>query len=426
MSNTKKLLSSSLIVFVGTTIGSVFSCLFGVLVGRQLGPALYGELTALLSFIAIISVVGGAVLTIVMRYSGETYAVRHYKALRKLFTIFTKYVLALGIGIFLIGLIFLNPIAKFLSIETLSPIVIALASIIVAFTMTVNKGILQGTQKFMILSVLNALEMILRLGLGLLFVRLGYQLTGAIGGIVLATIIVYIYSLWPLQKMLVAKKEDGKSDEDFTFDKKEIIAYSLPTTITTLLLAVSLNADVILVKHFFAADQAGMYAAISTIAKVILYLTAPVLSVMFPMISEHRAKNEPHYKTFLLSLIMTLVGGLFVLMVYTVAPAKVIRILYGETYISFFSFLPSVGLMVLFFTLVNLMVSYFSAVRKFTFIWYYLFVLVLQIAATFLFHDSLIVVVRIFIAGQALLFVCLMGIYLYGKKSSIIEYFQKR
>jgi len=425
MNQTKKLLSSSLIVFVGTAFGSVFSYLFNMLMGRQLGPTLYGELTALMSFLAIISVAGGAILTIVMRYSGETYAMRHYAALKRLFLTFSKYVLAFALILFALSLAFIHPITEFLSIENILPVIVGLSSIILGFTILVNKGILQGTQKFTALTTLGIVEMGLRLALGLLFVRLGYQLTGAVGGIVLATAIAYVISFWPIKRLFKEKHQD-QSHEEFTFDKKEILKYSLPATISTLMLAIALNSDVILVKHFFSGEQAGMYAAISTIAKIILYLTAPIISVMFPMISEHKAKGESHYKLFLSTLGLTFIGALLVLALYFIAPGFVIKTLYGSAYLPFSAYLPEVGAMVLFYTLINLICNYYLAVRKFTFIYYYAGVLILQIVAVFLFHNTLLEVIKIFIASQALLFVILFALYLYERRDRIREMLEKR
>ncbi|MEI6499062.1 MAG: oligosaccharide flippase family protein [bacterium] len=420
MSQTKKLLSSSIIIFAGTTVGSIFSYLFNMLMGRQLGPTLYGELTALMSFLAIASVAGGAILTIVMRYAGETYAVRHYQALKKLFLVFSKYVLTFALILFAISLAFLHPITNFLSIDNVLPVIIGLTSIVFSFIILVNKGILQGTQQFVALSAIGLIEMVLRLCIGLLLVRLGYQLTGAVGGIVLATMIAYFLSFWPL-KRLFGVKTDDQSHEDFVFDKKEIIKYSLPATLTTLILSVALNADVIIVKHFFPADAAGMYAAISTIAKIILYITAPVISVMFPMISESKAKGESHYKLFFFSLALTFIGGLLVLAIYFIAPAFVIKTLYGSAYISFASYLPEVGAMFLFYTLINLICNYYLAIRKFTFIYYCSIILIIQIVVTFLFHDSLLDVIKIFLGGQATLFFVLLATYLFERKDRIRE-----
>ena len=133
-----------------------------------------------------------------------------------------------------------------------------------------------------------------------------------------------------------------------------MLSYSWPTLLASILLAVSINLDIILVKHYFPAEEAGLYAAVSTIGKIILYATGPIVSVMFPMISEQTAKKEKHYKIFLLSLTMTLVGALIILGIYVIAPGKVISILYGGTYASLYYLLPQVGVAVLFYALINL------------------------------------------------------------------------
>jgi O-antigen/teichoic acid export membrane protein len=70
VSTTKKLFKGSTIIFIGAIIGGLFSYLFNMLMGRMLGPVHYGELTALLSLSMIVTVAGGAITTVAMRYSG--------------------------------------------------------------------------------------------------------------------------------------------------------------------------------------------------------------------------------------------------------------------------------------------------------------------------------------------------------------------
>ena len=125
MNEAKKLISNSSIVFIGTIIGSFLSYLFNMLTGRLLGPSLYGEFTTLLSLMAILSVAGGAVLTVTMKYTSELYTKNEIQALRKLFFKFSQYVLVFSITLFLVSCLFIKPIEHFFSISKVLPIVIS-------------------------------------------------------------------------------------------------------------------------------------------------------------------------------------------------------------------------------------------------------------------------------------------------------------
>lgn len=140
---------------------------------------------------------------------------------------------------------------------------------------------------------------------------------------------------------------------------------------------------------------------------------------MFPMISEHRAKGEKHYKVFFFSLILTLLLSLLVLGIYSIAPGTVIKILYGTKYTPYYALLPQIGLAFLFYSLVNLMTNYYMAIKNFTFVWFYLATLVLQIVAVSMWHSELFIITRIFVLSFALLFALMLGYYAFVKKEQL-------
>lgn len=418
MEDAKKLISNSVIVFVGTMIASIFSYLFNMLMGRMLGPEQYGEMTAILSLLMITSVGGGAILTVVMKYSGEIYHTGSAASMVKLIKVFSKFVFFLGMICLLIGLALAKPISSFFRIEHIIPVVIAFLSFIFGFMILVNKGVLQGTQRFVALSFVGVLDAGLRLMIGIVLVKIGFGVGGAISAIVLATAIAYIFTFWPIARV-IKEHNKNKDGSPFWFDKKAIFSYAWPTTVTMFLLTLALNIDIIFIKHFFPSGDAGIYAAISTIGKIILYGTAPIVSVMFPMISERKIKGDKHYILFVLSLILTIIGGLAVLGIFAVAPSRVITLLYGNQYISYYYLLPEVGLFILFYTLVNLISNYFLAVRDFAFLWIFVLVLSIQVITISFWHPSITIVVRTLILTLGLLFGSLMTYYLYTKREQI-------
>lgn len=419
MSSTKKLLSNSFIVFTGMTIGNIFSYLFNMFMGRMLGPEGYGELTVLLSFFMVASVANGAILTITMRYSGELYFSKNYESLRKFYNFMQKNVIYLSLAIVLLLLIFLKPVAAFFSISSWLTLLPVLAAVLFILVLTVNKGFLQGVQRFTAVSYIGAIELILRFVIGFVLVYAGWQIYGALAGITLATILAFIISIFAIKKVDLTAQTNA--NQTAGFDKKEMISYGLPVLISSIMLILSLNMDIFLVKHYFSASDAGLYAAISVISKIILYIGSPVISVMFPMISEQRAKGEKHYKVFLFSLLLTLAVSLLVLGVYSIAPGSVIKILYGTKYTAYYNLLPEIGLAFLFYSLVNLMTNYYMAIKDFAYVWFYAIIMILQIVAVYFWHSDLLTVVRIFIFSFALLFAIMMIYYTIIKRSQIKE-----
>lgn len=422
MSETKKLIKNSSIVFVGTIVGSVFSYLFNMLMGRQLGPKSYGEMTALLSLLSIISVFGGAILTVAMRYFSEFQAEGDLRRMKKLLALLTRNVYFLSAGILLVLFALIKPISGYLLIDNYLPIGIAFSSLIFGMVIMVNKGFLQGVQKFSATSMIGALEMFLRLTLGLLLVYFGFHLSGALSAIVIATAVCYFLTFFPIESTIAKMKvETLPKKVRRQFDKSDLIKYLLPAVLTSGFLALFLNLDIILVKHYFSPTDAGIYSAVSTIAKIILYATSPVIAVMFPMISEKQVTGEKHFKIFFFSLFFVVFGAFIILGLYALAPAKIIQLLYGKEYISLFYLLPEIGLAIMLYSLINLFVNYYLAIKKFFFIWFFLLAVIFQLITVSIWHDSILIVVRLLITTFLLLFILLFGYYIFGKKNQILS-----
>jgi len=418
MQETKKLFSNSLVIFLGAIIGSLFSYLFNMMMGRMLGPDQYGEMVALMSLLVILSVGGGAIQTITTKYSSDLFHHNYMVDVAKLFKVLSRYVFWFSIGLFFIGLVLSQRIAEFFSIESIWPVILTLTSFIFGYLIVISRGILQGTQNFVSLSGTNAIEMILRFVLGLFFVKFGFALNGAIGAIVLATAITYLFMFPSLQKLF--KKSDNEKS-NFKFNHQEIINYAWPTFLSSLLLMVAMNIDIIMVKHYFLPNDAGLYAAVSTVGKIVLFLTSPIVMVMFPMIAEQKIKGYKHYKIFLFSLLITLMGSLVVLGIYLIAPAKILTILYGSQYTHFYYLLPEIGTVMLFYALINLLANYFLAIKDFTFLVFFAVSCFLQIVSIALWHPTIQIVVRLLIANFGLLFFSFMAYYLWTKRQQILS-----
>jgi len=420
MGDTKRMLKNTVVIFIGSILAGAFSYLFNMLMGRLLGPVQYGELAAVLSLVNIFTVVGGVVMTTTMYHVGELYGLGNTAGIKKLLQIFSKYIFALSILFFFFAAAFAVPIANFFSLTHLVPVIIAFSGFLFGFVSLINKGILQGTQRFFAFSVVNLLEMILRVMLGVLLVKVGFSVSGAILATVLATVLTYGISFWPIGSFLKKVKTNEKAD--FHFKKGDILNYSWPVLASTLLLSAMLNLDIIMIKHYFPGSDAGLYAATSTVAKIILYITAPIISVMFPMILEKKAKGEKHYKMLIFALALTVIGALLVLGVFAIVPGSVMKVLYGSDYTALYSFLPQLGIYVLFYTLVNLLANYYLAIKNFVFIIFMALATATVLVWSSLYHPSILVVIRIFITSQVLLFAAMIGYYLFIKREQISQY----
>jgi len=197
--------------------------------------------------------------------------------------------------------------------------------------------------------------------------------------------------------------------------------YSWPTVVVILCLTALVNADIIMAKHYLPPVEAGHYAALSTIAKIIFYFSGPIVSVMFAMISDLYSKGERHYHLLITTLIGVFGASMAILVFFTLAPQFTIKMLYGQQFISVWHFLPSMGLVMVLYGLVNVMANYFLSINKMKFVPFLVFFTVLEVILLSFFNSSISVFIIISMLSQIVLLITLFSLYLIDKWSMISE-----
>ena len=409
----KKLIKGGIVIIAGTLIGSVANYAYNTLTGRFLGPENYGIFTSLMSLLAIVSVPMMAIQTVSAKFSSKFLAENRLGKVRALVSSLHRRLWPIGVAAALMIMILSGFVGRYLHIPSLVPIFILAIIFIVAFLVPITRGVIQGMQKFFQLSFNTSLDALFRLGIGMALIALGFKVNGAVGGVVAGTVLAYLFSFLPIRNILKHSSEP--------FDKKKIMEYSWPTVVVILCLTALVNADIIMAKHYLPPVEAGHYAALSTIAKIIFYFSGPIVSVMFPMISDLYSKGERHYHLLITTLIGVFGASMAILVFFTLAPQFTIKMLYGQQFISVWHFLPSMGLVMVLYGLVNVMANYFLSINKMKFVPFLVFFTVLEVILLSFFNSSISVFIIISMLSQIVLLITLFSLYLIDKWSMISE-----
>ncbi len=400
-------------MFLGTFGANVLNYVFTLVMGRTLGPEGYGIMISLFSLIAILSVPSATIATVCARFSAQFSAQNDFGKLHYLFAKLTKYLLLVaGATALLISL--LSPyIAHFLNIPTYLPVIIIAFCLALMLLLPINRGILQGLQKFPTLAANSLIETGGKLLFGISLVLLGWYVNGALLGVLLGLSAAWYFSFLPVSKMLtpVLKK----------IDMVAFWRYSIPTLLAMLAITFLPNLDIILVKHFFAPDQAGLYSSLSTMAKIIFYLTLPIGGVMFPIISSLSEKRERHFPVLLQTFALVTILSLIILAIYSIFPVLVIKILFGVKYLAVEPFLIRMALAMLMFSLVNVFVYYYLSLKQMAFLWVILPAGLVEIALIWRYHSSFQQIINILLLVFSLLLFGLFILYIWGRRNRIKE-----
>lgn len=400
------LIKGTAALFWGAAIVNVANYLFNLIMGRMLGPVEFGTLTAVLSILYILGVFSGSIQVVATRFGSECYTKKDDAHAKYGFLKLSKFFGLTSIAVMLLIFAFSGEIATFLNLKNNAPVLVLLPIMLTLFLAPVARGLLYGYQRFNAVSTLAAVESVVKLGVAILLVYLGFQSSGAIIAFVIAGLISYGVFMLYLKPILKTKAQNHISFRKFiTFFNWAFMA--------SFGLIVLQSLDVILAKHFLSAHDAGLYAGISLMGKIIYFASSVVVSAMFPLVSERHFSEQKHthllHQTLSIVAVISVCGSLL----YVLFPSIVVKLFLGGAYASISGQVALFGLAMVFFSLSAVFVNYFLSAHHQKMSSIPLLVIPVMISGFYLFHGSLNEVVLVQLVSTAFLFTMLAGFYLF-------------
>lgn len=367
--------------------------------GRALGPEEYGVFGSLFAISYIIYVLTNTIQTGSARFVSKFIGENKIDMIEIFSKGLLKRMLGLGLLLFFLIVILSNPIASYLKIESITPVIILASIFIFSTLLPVNLGIIQGSEKFLSLGINTIINFSAKLVFGILLVIIGFGVNGAIGGVVIGFLVALIFSYFPIRKYF---KQKPKNEKKFNFS--ELYVYSFPTMLAMFCFSVPANIDVILAKHFFDPNTAGIYTAATVLGKIILFVPGAIAIVMFPKISRlHAEKKDTNY-VLTISLVYTGLLSAIMAIGYWFFPNYAIRIPYGIEYLDAIPVLRLYGFAMFFFSLTVVIMRYALAVNHVKYVYLLLVFTLAEIGLLYLFHDTILMMAEILLIVNLLLF----------------------
>ncbi len=382
-------------------ISNVINYAYHLVFGRVLGPVDYGSLASIYSVLYIISIVPSSTSVSIVKFvsSAKTFKEKAevFKGVKRLF-------FWISVALSLAMIVISPSLAKFLNLPGILPLLLVSPIIFLSLICLVNQAASQANLKFSGYVIPNIISSVVKLVLGIFFVFLGWKVAGAIFGVVLAMLFAYLSSTFYIKDL-----ERYKSSKRFGYGP--FLKYSFPALLQALAFTSLFTTDVILVKHFFDPFSAGIYAAVSTLGKVIYFAATPIAQTMFPIVSGRKATGVKYHKVFYASLLLTMLFSFGTTLIYFLFPEFVVSVLYGSKFVSASEILPWMGLAISFYTVSFLLVNLSLSIGETKVVYLTLVAAALQIIGIFFFHSTLLSVIQItLITVVALCF--LVSVYL--------------
>ena len=136
-------------------------------------------------------------------------------------------------------------------------------------------GVAQGLQRF---NALSASQVVMgggRIAIGLALLGAGFGVSGALAGVALG----YLPSLLVLG---LGTRSAETTDPQAPTSAAPSPSTLLATFITSVAVAAPTSLDVVIIQHFFAAEESGVYASIAVLGRVVLFVPIAVSHVVLP------------------------------------------------------------------------------------------------------------------------------------------------
>ncbi|KKS96071.1 MAG: capsular polysaccharide biosynthesis protein [Candidatus Gottesmanbacteria bacterium GW2011_GWA2_43_14] len=389
-----KLIRGSFLVFLASNFVNFGNFLFNLLMARLLPKEVYGEMGALFSLSMMVGIPLSVFNIYIIKIVSALYGKKDYPKIRYLRSFIFPRIVAVSLLLF--ALIAVNSLflAGFLKLSSSVPLIIIGFNILLGGLSAINGAVLTGMLAFSYSALNGAVEVILKLLLSVFLVFSGFGLYGALLGVSISAFARLLMSSWELKKLVPAT-----SVKQFQFSRlKDIV----PVVLTMLILVSFLNIDILLVRHFFSPARAGEYVALTTISKTILYATGPLITVMFPVISNRKSSGLPYLLPLLGCLFGSALISLLVIMLFSIFPDFVVGILFGGRYATIIPYMVYAAFFMAVFTL-NDILTYFLLSASFH---RYIYILALfpitQAVLIFLFHGNIRTVIMVNISVSLL------------------------
>jgi O-antigen/teichoic acid export membrane protein len=291
---------------------------YNIAIARFLGPKGFGHATVIYTILTLLSAVTLAFQIVSTKVVAQQPTLDGKSAV---YRFFHRGSWACGILVALVLVAFESPVAHYLNLPDTSLVALIAIGAMFYVPLGARRGYIQGTCGFRSLAINMILEQGVRLGGSLALILMGMGVHGVIIANSAAIAVAY-YAVRvkthgnmrnPLERSYVLR-ETGQS----------VVFFAGQMLIT--------NCGIVMVNHYFSAKEAGLYAAVAMVGRVIFSLSQAVVNSTFPLVAGGDEEERRDLRVIATALMLVLGTGAVIALGLCVVPSSLWTHLFGAEF----------------------------------------------------------------------------------------------
>ena len=257
--------------------------LYNLILGRVLGPAQFADAAVLITFLLVLSFVAMTFQLVTAKFS----VVFENETFKNFISKIYKNATIVGLGLGALIIVFANQLQAVFNTSSSSMFTIFGIGVPLYFLMSVNRGVFQGKKEFKSLSITYQAEMLSRLVITLALIFL-FDIQSSVV-IAVGILISFGFGLVPFKfKNLNFKKTIAIEASQ----SKQVKSFFIITAFYELTQIIINNSDILLVKHYFDAYDAGLYASLALIGRIVYFVAWMFVMLLLPTVVQLKKEGK--------------------------------------------------------------------------------------------------------------------------------------
>lgn len=317
-------LGSAAILFVSANIANAANLIFNMIFARLMGPALFADLTLLLTLkLGVLSFLGAFQFAFAEQAAKE----KHMPTSKINAFALSWQSLKISVPIMVVIIALAGTISSWLNFTSPSALVLLVFAIPFFLPMVIYRGLTQGLIHVPKIVLSIQVEWIIRLAGSVFLWQMGFGLTGIAAAVGVSIIAGFIVSTdrqdWAGCKAALKTRT--------TTNVKALSLAAMPYLILQLAQILVLDSDILIAKVAFSAETAGLVAGLLLIQRVFFFAFLSGSMILQPVIAQQSGASTNPKELFILLLAIAFISAA-ALIVIVPNSDLIVKLMLGEAY----------------------------------------------------------------------------------------------